>query len=109
MRLLNAADNETRAILAVCESRRSAYQRDAHTPSHTKTGGEITSRYPLLTNLRKINTKNTRPGAIQTQVKIFFRRSAPGAMPELARPSRKVKSAAQPKQRMWIPTMEKSL
>src|ERR1039458_10872071 len=100
MRLLNAAHIEARAILAAFESRRSAYQRDAQKPSHTKAGGEITSRYPLLTNLRKINTKNTRPGAIQAQVKIFFRRPAPGAMPGLARPSRKVKSAAQPKQRM---------
>jgi len=44
----------------------------AQAPSHTQAGAATSSRYPLLTSLRKMNVKKQSAGTIQTAVKTFL-------------------------------------
>ena len=76
MRTLTAAQTPITASLNVRRHAELAYHSEAQEPSQMQAGAAIKSRYPLLTNRRKMKVKKQRAGAIQTTVKSFFRGSA---------------------------------
>src|SRR5258708_5397275 len=103
MRTLTAAQTPITASLNVLRHAELPYHSDAQKPSQMQAGAVSSSRYPLLTNWRKMKVKKQRDGAIQTIVKSLFlgsagtlRRSARTEARDAApKPRRKMKTIVQ--------------